>query len=51
MKRCLVPGLPQGFWGSGENGFFRELGSTGNYFHVFGEQAHSTGDLGSPVSK
>ena len=26
---------------------FRELGSTGNYFQGFGEQAHSFGDLGS----
>ena len=28
---------------------FRELGSTGNYFQGFGEQAHSFGDLGSPA--
>ena len=28
---------------------FRELGSTGNYFQVFGEQAHSFGDLRSPA--
>ena len=27
--------------------YFRELGSTGNYFRGFGEQAHSLGDLGS----
>ena len=30
---------------------FRELGSTGNYFLGFGEQAHSFGDLGSPAKK
>ena len=30
---------------------FRELGSTGNYFQEFGEQAHSFGDLGSPARK
>ena len=44
---------PQGFWGSGENGFFiyGELGSTGYYFQGFGEQAHSFGDLGSPAKK
>ena len=30
---------------------FRELGSTGHYFRVSGEQAHSFGDLVSPVKK
>ena len=30
---------------------FRELGSTGNYFQGFGEQAHSFGDLGSTAKK
>ena len=32
---------------------FRELGSIGNYFQGFGEQAHSLGDLatGSPAKK
>ena len=30
---------------------FRDLGSTGNYFRGAGEQAHSFGDLGSPVKK
>ena len=30
---------------------FRELGSTGNYFQGFGEQAHNFGDLGSPAEK
>ena len=30
---------------------FRELGSTGNYFQGFWEQAHSFGDLGSPAKK
>ena len=29
----------------------RELGSTGNYFQGFGEQAHSFGDLGSSAKK
>ena len=45
---------PQGFWGSGENGYiyiFRDLGSTGNYLRGAGEQAHSFGDLGSPAEK
>ena len=31
--------------------FQRDLGSTGNYFQGFGEQAHSLGDLGSPAKK
>ena len=42
---------PQGFWGSGENGYLFSgscPGSTGNYFQGFGEQAHSFGDSGSP---
>ena len=30
---------------------FRELGSTGNYFQGFWEQAHSFVDLGSPAKK
>ena len=30
---------------------FRGLGSTGNYFQVFGEQVHSFGDLGIPAKK
>ena len=29
----------------------RDLGSNGNYFQGFGEQAHSFGDLGSPTEK
>ena len=29
----------------------RDLGSTGYYFRGTGEQAHSFGDLGSPVKK
>ena len=39
--------------GFGENSyFFRELGSTGNYFRGSGEQVHSFGDLVStPKSK
>ena len=44
---------PQGFWGLwGECLFIlRELGSTGNSFRGFGEQAHSFGDLGSLSKK
>ena len=44
---------PQGVLGIwGECLFiFRELGSTGIYLQVFGEQAHSFGDLGSPAKK
>ena len=39
-----------GVWG--ERLFiFRELGSTGNYFQGFREQAYSFGDLGSPAKK
>ena len=30
---------------------FRELGSTGNLFQGFGDQAHSFRDLGSPAKK
>ena len=29
--------------------YFRNLGSTSNYFQGFGEQADSFGDLGSPA--
>ena len=44
---------PPGVWGIwGEwLSFFRDLGSTGNYFRGAGEQAHSFGDLGSPAKK
>ena len=40
---------PQGFGGSGENGFFlvMEMGSTGDYFGGSGEQAYSFGVLGA----
>ena len=31
--------------------YFRELGSTGNYFRGYREQAHNFGDLGSPAKK
>ena len=41
---------PRGFGGSGENGYLFS-GSTGNYFHEFGEQVHSFGDLGGPAKK
>ena len=43
---------PGGFGDMGRRDiFFRELGSTINYFQGFGEQAHSFGDLGSPAKK
>ena len=41
------PGV-RGIWGEWLF-IFRELGSNGNYFQGFGEQAHSFGDLGSPA--
>ena len=48
----------QGKWPSGMLGIwgewlfiFRELGSTGDYFQGFGDQAHSFGDLGRPAKK
>ena len=46
-------GGPQGFWGSGENGylFSGSWGSTGNYFRGSREQAHNFGDLGSLAKK
>ena len=59
MLKCFVscsahmsigaPGV-SGIWGEWLF-IFRELGSTGNYFQGFGEQAHSFGDLGSPAKK
>ena len=44
---------PQGFWGSGKNGylFSGSWGSTGNYFRGAREQAHNLGDLGSLAKK
>ena len=48
----LNMGLPGGFGDLVRTAiYFRELGSTGNYFQGSGEQAHSLGDLGSPVKK
>ena len=45
-------GLPGGFGDLVRTAiYFRELGSSGNYFQGSGEQAHSLGDLGSPVKK
>ena len=41
---------PQGFWGSGENGYLFS-GSTGNYFRGAREQAHNFGDIGSLAKK
>ena len=47
-----LTGPPGVLWIWGEWLFnFRELGSTGNYFQGFGEQAYSFGDLGSPAKK
>ena len=51
-RSCILVGPPgvSGIWG--ELLFiFRELGSTGNFFHAFGEQAHNFGDLGSSAKK
>ena len=56
-KKCLSRainshfGAPTGvlvIWGE-KLFIFRELGSTGNYFQGFWEQADSFGDLGSPA--
>ena len=49
FRRHIIgpPGV-LGIWGEGLF-IFRELGSTGNYFQGFGEQAHSFGDLESPA--
>ena len=50
---CIKRAGPQGFlgiWGEWLF-FFRELGSTGNYFRGSREQAHIFGDLGSPAKK
>ena len=41
---------PQGFWGSGENGYLFS-GCWGNYFRGAGEQVYSFGDLGSIAEK
>ena len=43
------PGI-LGIWGEWLL-ILRELGSTGNFFQGFGEQAHILGDLGSPAKK
>ena len=54
IVQCSIKALlgPQGFWGAGEKGyFFRELGSTANYFRGAGEQAHTFWDLGSTAKK
>ena len=50
---CIYIGTPQGFLGSGENGFLfsGSWGSTGNYFRGAREQAHNFGDLGSLAKK
>ena len=43
---------PMGFGDLGRMAiYFRDLGSTSNYFRGAGKQAHSLGDLGSPVKK
>ena len=50
-RHCITCGHPRGFGIWGEWLFsFRQLGSPGNYFQGFGEQAHSFGDLGSPAN-
>ena len=50
MSLTLTFGPPCvfGIWGDWLF-IFRELGSTGNYFQGFGEQANIFGDLGSPT--
>ena len=50
--KVIYIGAP-GVWGIWREWLliFRELGSTGNYFQGFGEQAHSLGNLGSPAKK
>ena len=48
-RRLGPPGV-LGIWGEWLF-VFGELGSTGNYFQGFGEQAHSFGDLGSPAKQ
>ena len=51
FRRHII-GPPMGFGDLGRMTiYFRELGSTGNYFQGFGQQAHSFGDLGSPAQK
>ena len=47
--RYLGPPGVLGIWGKWLFNFREQLGSTGNYFQGFGEQAHSFGDLGSPA--
>ena len=49
ITNIWAPGV-LGIWGEWLF-IFRELGSTGNYFQGFGEQAHSFGNLGSPAIK
>ena len=45
-------GVPRGFGDLGRMAFiFRELGSTGNYFQGFGEQAYSFGDFRSQAKR
>ena len=49
-RHIIGPPWVLGIWGEWLF-IFRELGSTGNYFQGFGEQAHSFGDLGIPAKK
>ena len=49
MYKMGPPGV-LGIWGEWLF-IFRDLGSTGNYSRVAGEQAQSFGDLGSLVKK
>ena len=50
QRHIIGPPWVLGIWGEWLF-IFRELGSTGNYFQGFGEQALSFGDLGSPAKK
>ena len=52
LRNVTKYGAPRGFGDLGRTAIYsRELGSTGNYFQGYGEQAHSLGDLGCPVKK
>ena len=49
-RHIIGPPWVLGIWGEWLF-IFRELGSTGNHFQGFWEQAHSFGDFGSPANK
>ena len=45
-RKCYNAGAPRGLGDLGRMViYFQGAGSTGNYFQVFGKQAHSFGDL------